>query len=281
MFKSLTWQLPFFSCLLVLSPLFSLPAHAAQADLSAENIVKDASWNELHASLDGHPFRYRVQDVDDGKSTVKEDVETRDGDVARLLESGGKPLSASADAAERERLQKLRNDPGAMERKQKKQHAETVRENEMLRLLPDAFVYKLAGTGQGPNGPYYKLEFEPNPSFNPPDREAEVYHGMAGELWVDEAQKRIVRLDAHLIADVNFGWGIAGKLFKGGTILVEQQDVGESHWETMHMRLNLQGKILLVKSLTIDENQTSMDFAPVPNNGYQSAIDYLLSLPLP
>ena len=46
---------------------------------------------------------------------------------------------------------------------------------------------------------------------------------MEGELWVDVGQQRMVKLDAHLVSDVNFGWGVVGQLFKGGTILVEQK----------------------------------------------------------
>jgi hypothetical protein len=36
-------------------------------------------------------------------------------------------------------------------------------------------------------------------------------------------QERIVKLDAHLIDDVNFGWGILGKLYKGGSLTIEQK----------------------------------------------------------
>ena len=273
-----------FPAVWLLFPCLALPSSlqaAAEAAPAPEKIVRDASWNELHAGNNGHPFRYRVHDVDSGKSTVKEHVEARDGDVSRLLEKDGKPLSASADAAERARLEKLRGDPEAMAARRKKSHAESVRENEMIRLLPEAFTYTLLGMVSGPNGPCYRLGFAPNPAFNPPDRQAEVYHGMAGELWIDQAQQRIVRLDAHLIADVDFGWGIAGRLYKGGTILVEERDVGDHHWETTHEDLNLHGKILLVKSLDVVETEDYTDFAPVPDNGYQAAITYLLSLPLP
>ena len=66
----------------------------------------------------------------------------------------------------------------------------------------------------GPNGPAYRLALKPNPNFTPPDREADVYHGMEGELWIDKDQQRIVRFDAHLVQDVNFGWGILGSSTK-------------------------------------------------------------------
>jgi hypothetical protein len=42
--------------------------------------------------------------------------------------------------------------------------------------------------------------------------EANIFRGLAGELWIDQAQERLNRLDAHVIANVDFGWGILGKL---------------------------------------------------------------------
>jgi hypothetical protein len=99
---------------------------------------------------------------------------------------------------------------------------------------------------------------------------------MAGELWIDKNQARMVRLDAHLIDDVDFGWGILGRLYKGGSILVEQADVGSHHWETTHLKLNLTGKALMFKPLRIQTQEDESDFRPVPKNiGYQDAIRML------
>jgi hypothetical protein len=101
---------------------------------------------------------------------------------------------------------------------------------------------------------------------------------MAGEFWVDKAQERMVKLDAHLIADVNFGWGILGRLYKGGSILVEQADVGDHHWETVHMKLNLQGKALMLKSLNFQTVEDGSDYKPVPAQlTYKDAIKMLES----
>lgn len=276
--------LTFLACIGVLTAACLAQSSSTPADRSTPDpnkIVRDASYNEMHASNQGHTFRYRTHSIDGDKTTLKEIVETHDGDIKRLLESGDKPLSASANQDELDRLDKLRANPDEQAKRHKRSQAESSRDNEMLRVLPDAFTYTYEGMVPGPNGPCYRLKFEPNPSFQPPDRQAEVYHGMAGELWVDQAQQRMVRFDAHLISDVDFGWGIVGQLFKGGTILVEQQDVGEHHWENTYTRLHLSGKILLVKPLDIDTTDTSSDFHPIPDNGYQAAIDYLKTIPLP
>jgi hypothetical protein len=240
-------------------------------------LVRRAAHNELGTG-NGHPYRYKLRKVDDGKITTKEIVETKDGDVARLISTGDQPLSGDAEQAEIDRLNNLLAHPEIQEHRRKKEQEDSNRANEMIRVLPDAFLFHFEGMVDGPNGPCFRLSFKPNPNFTPPDREAEVYHGMTGELRIDQQQERMVRLDAHLIADVNFGWGILGKLFKGGTIVVEQKDVGTGHWETTHMALHLQGKILMIKSLNLQTTEDASDFEPVrPQMGYQEAVHLLLN----
>jgi hypothetical protein len=248
----------------------------------AENpvpMVRRASQNELNSS-GGQPYRYKLHKVDDGKITTKVIVETRkDGDVARLIEWGGKPLTSDANQGEVDRLNNLLAHPEVQEHRHKREQEDSNRADKMIRLLPDAFLYHFEGMVDGPNGPAYRLTLKPNPNFHPPDREAEVYGGMAGELWIDQRQERMVKLDVHLIADVNFGWGILGKLYKGGSILLEQKDVGNHRWEQTHFKLDLHGKALLLKSLDFVTTEDTSDFTPVPQNwGYQDAAKFLLSM---
>jgi len=241
-----------------------------------QKIVRDASWNELHSKAPGRSFSYRQHKVDPKGSVVKEIVETKDGDVARLLEKDGRPLAAEEEQAEINRLNNLLAHPEIQEHRHKKEQEDGARGDEMVRMLPDAFLFTLDGNVAGPNGPCYRLKFRPNPAFTPPDREGEVYHGMVGELWVDEAQLRLVKIDAHLISDVNFGWGVLGRLYKGGSILVENADVGLHHWETVHMKLQLQGKLLMMKSVDYSTTEDFSDFHVQPQElSYQEAIHLL------
>jgi hypothetical protein len=207
---------------------------------------------------------------------VKEIVETKDGDVARLIERNGKPLSPEDEQAEIDRLNNLLAHPEIQEHRHKKEQEDSARGDEMVRMLPDAFLYTFDGMVEGPSGLCYRLKFRPNPAFTPPDREGEVYHGMVGELWVDQSQLRLAKIDAHLISDVNFGWGVLGRLYKGGSILVQNADVGLHHWETIHMKLNLQGKLLMLKSVDYSTTEDFSDFKIQPQElGYQEAIRLL------
>jgi hypothetical protein len=239
-------------------------------------IVRDASWNELHSPRPGRSFSYRQHKVDPKGSVVKLIVETKDGDVARLLERDGKPLPPEEEQAEVDRLNNLLAHPEIQEHRHKKEQEDSARGDEMVRMLPDAFLYTFEGMVEGPSGLCYRLKFRPNPAFTPPDREGEVYHGMVGELWVDQSQLRLAKIDAHLISDVNFGWGVLGRLYKGGSILVQNADMGLHHWETIHLKLNLKGKLLMLKSVDYSTTEDFSDFQIQPEElGYQEAIRLL------
>ena len=259
--------------------LLSLPAMAQSPSTSdTVALVQRASNNELRSSNGAHAVRYKLRKQDEKGITTKEIVETKDGDVARLIAVDDKPLTPEKNQAELDRLNNLLAHPELQAHRKKKEQEDSGRADEMIKLLPDAFIYKDLGTVQGSSGPAHRLSFQPNPKFDPPDREAQVYHGMEGELWIDKSQERIVKLDAHLIADVEFGWGILGKLYKGGSILIEQADVGEKHWETTHMQLNLTGMALMIKPLSFKTTEDASDFQPVPlHMSYQDAIHLLES----
>ena len=262
--------------LVLLGALVASGQTLTTTDIDPQKIVRDASWNELHAPKAGRSFSYRQHKVDAKGSIVKEIVETKDGDVARLIEKDGKPLPPEQEQAELDRLNNLLAHPEIQEHRHKKEQEDSARGDEMVKMLPDAFLFTLDGTVEGPNGPCYRLQFKPNPAFTPPDREGEVYHGMVGELWIDQAQERLVKIDAHLISDVNFGWGVLGKLYQGGSILVENSDVGFHHWETIHMKLRLQGKILMMKSVDFSTTEDFSNFKAQPQElSYQEAIHLL------
>ena len=260
---------------LIFAAAISRPLFAQAKD--PQSLVRQAVQNE--ASDQGHlTFRFILTKTDEHGTSTKEIVETKDGDVARLISHGDQPLTPEEEAAEKSRLDDLLADPAKQAHRHKREQQDAKRGDELVQVLPSAFLYKFASMEQGPNGPAYKLSFQPNPNFTPPDYEARVFHGMAGDLWIDQKQERMVRFDAHLISDVEFGWGVLGKLYKGGTIMVEQKDVGSNHWEQIHMKLNLTGKEMMFKDLKEQTTEEESSFHQVPKTwSYQDAVRFLES----
>ena len=232
-------------------------------------LVRRAAANELRAVDDRiaqgpAPVRYLFYKQDEKGSTVKDVVQTRDGSVARLVAINGKPLSAEQENLEATRLKRLLDQPDLQQRRKKREKEDAERAKKIMHVMPDAFLYTYAGMVAGPNGPAVRLSFKPKPGFDPPDQETRVAVGIQGELWIDQTQERMVRLDAHLFEDVDFGWGILGRLYKGGSIRIENADVGNRNWQLQRMKLDLSGKALMVKTLTfrITENGTGYELVP-------------------
>lgn len=239
-------------------------------------LVQRALANEVRAANDAqHPMRYHLRKSSPRLTTTKEICETADGAVARLIALNDAPLSPTDEEREEARLDQLLKDPGRQRHRKQSQDQDTARALKVLRSLPNAFVYEYAGTGQAPAGPVAKFRFKPNPKFDPPDLETQVLKQMTGELWVDARQKRVTRLDGRLQQDVDIGWGILGRLYKGGTIVIEQADVGENQWRIVHFDMKMSARVLF-RTKVFDTAEDQSQFAPVPVGlSYQTAIAML------
>ena len=272
---------------LLLVILLVLLARPGNAQTDATALVRRAIQNREDAARTHRPLRYLLRKTDDHHDTTKDIIETDQGDVARLIAINNQPLTPEANQAELDRLNTLANHPEIQEHRHQREQKDAARVDRLMRLLPDAFLYRDQGTtpclprqavGPADGGTCHHLTFSPNPSFEPPDVEANIFRGLAGEVWIDQAQDRLTRLDAHVIANVDFGWGILGKLDKGGTIQFEQSDIGNHDWELTTLKLNLQGKALILKSLDIQLTEQATHFSQVPPGvDYHRAIQLLES----
>jgi len=234
-------------------------------DIDPLELVRRAAKNEIKAN-DVQQY-YMFKDSTDYRdhSITKEIVRTKEGGLSSTLLINGRPLTAAERQKDNDKLEKFAHDPDARRKRREASHADDKRAETMLTSLPDAFVYTYAGTDRGPNGEeLVHLKFKPNPSFNPPNHETAVYAGMEGDMIIDRKAMRIAKIDGTLFKDVDFGWGILGRLYKGGKFIIVQRDVGGGHWEEVEETLQFYGKILLVKSLTIWSSETMTDFRPVP-----------------
>jgi hypothetical protein len=125
--------------------------------------------------------------------------------------------------------------------------------------LPSAFVYQYDGW----DGPYQRLDFRPDPAFVPPTMESKVLQSMAGTLLVDPQQKRLARLNGLLVENVSFGFGLFGRLAKGGTFAIARTQVSSSHWKTDLVDIQVAGRMLLFKTISKQQHETRSDFEPV------------------
>lgn len=238
-----------------------MPTHAQQQD--ARSLVQSIVTNELRADANDHSH-WMFRDVDKvrGKTTVKLVVQTPEGDLSKTLEMNGQPLTPQQQEADRQKMHQFVTDP-VVRQKQKQSHEQDDRKAAaMTKMLPDAFLW----TKTGESGDETTLDFKPNPKFNPPTREARVFAAMKGTMVVNTKQKRIKSLKGTLIRNVDFGFGLLGKLQKGGTFNVERQNIGEDVWEITSTHIHIHGHALIFKSIDEEQDEETSDYKPAPKS---------------
>ena len=234
-----------------------------QPNREARDLVRKVVANELmQEELDKSHYMFKLKKVSPKGTRVQQIVQTDQGSIARTILLNGQPPTDDVRQAEEQKIQKLIGDQDEQKRRQKREKEDESRAQIMIRALPNAFFYQEIGR----NGDTVKLRFRPDPNYQPQSREESVYTGMAGELWLNLPQQRLRKIDAHLFHDVDFGWGILGRLYKGGSFMVEQEQVDGAHWDSTVLKLDLRGKALLFKSLVYDEQEYESDFRRLPDH---------------
>lgn len=241
--------------------------------ISPDQLVRETVDHELAAANETsikQMFRSRKQTPRGSQTRLY--VETKDSMVGMMIALNDQPLDAQQKQAEISHLHWLINNPDQLRKKRAREKEDADRTLRIVKALPDAFHYEYAGTEEGdattgrPGDLLMRLKFTPNPAYDPPSRDVQVLEGMQGYLLIDATEKRIARIDGTLFRDVSFGWGIFGRLDKGGHFRVQQADVGEGCWEITAMSLKITGKILMFKSINMASDEMLSDFQRVPSD---------------
>jgi hypothetical protein len=228
--------------------------------MPASQLVREVVFNELN-DHHGHGFwRYWIERRTARETRIEDQVETAEGPVTLLAMSNGRPLTPEADRLEQVRLQRLLTSPAEQAKHRQEYEDDENRIGRILALLPDAFLYEYDGEETG----CQRLRVRPNPEYPARSIEARIFHAMSGTLWVNTHYKRLVRLDGRVEENVDFGYGILGRLYKGGWFSLERTEVSPTDWKTERLAVHIVARALLVKTFARETSEARGGFLPVP-----------------
>lgn len=261
----------------VLAPLIllllwtGLPAQEADAGA----LLRRCSKNEVTALEHPPLFRFKELTESGGGSETRDVIDTSEGRADRIIALQDKPLTDDQNQKQYRRLQKLLTDSNALREELKDQNEEIQRRIRMARAMPDAVLLQPAGTEDDGQ---LRFTFTPNPAFTPHDRETQLYRAMRGTVWIDPVHERITHVKGELFKDVTFGWGILGKLHKGGRYELAQTQVAPGIWEMSSLDLDFRGSVFFFGRIRIQRKETSKDFRTTPPGlTLKAAIELLLA----
>jgi hypothetical protein len=231
----------------------------AQPPMPAGQLIREVVYNELSDHVSHGYWRYWVESQSPKESLREEFLETAEGPISRIELSNGHPLDAEGRQLEQARLHRLLSSPAEQARRRQEYDDNEKRIGRIVALLPDAFLYEYAGEENG----CYRLRYHPNPDYPAHSIETRIIHAMNGDLWVDAKYKRLVRLDGRLNQDVSFGFGILGRLYKGGWFRLQRTQVSSTDWKTERFELHMNGRAILFKIITQEFSELRSGYAPV------------------
>jgi hypothetical protein len=247
--------------LLLAAGAFGQSASPDDLGTSANDLARAVVANELRVQDANHSrWMYRLDGEEQGKKRAKEVVQTSRGSLDRLVAVDGHPLSGKEEQDGRQRIENLVRNPSEQQRLEQRKTRDAEQCKAFFKMIPDALSFSYAGR----DGDVIKLSYRANPNFQPPSRDARVFHEMEGEMWVHASQRRLVRIRGQLTADLKFAGGLLGHLEKGGYFNVEQRELLPGQWDLTFMEVNMKGKALFFKSINVQEKEYRSDFRMVP-----------------
>lgn len=255
--------------------LFAAQSSPTQ-NLSPNDLVRKVVNHELEAGSQDHTqWMYTQVTNKPAPAKTQTVIETVGGELSCLDRIDGRPLTPEERNKEDQRLQKFIADPSLQRKARRDAEADDKKTRDLFAMLPDAFLFKVAEE----SGDTAKLTFTPNPAFHPSSSQASVFHKMGGFVVVNTKENRLVQIAGTLNSRVEFGGGLLGHLDRGGTFHVERQQVAPSHWAVTRIRVNMNGKALFFKTISVQQDETDSDFHQVPTGTTLAQAESLLRKP--
>jgi hypothetical protein len=254
------------------------PATATASAVPA--LVEEAAKYQLedfHHTTWG--LRYRVHRIDAKEDSVRDLIESADGNIARTIVHKGQPLTPEEDSAEEERLREMT----AADVLKHRRGAETSDKfgTELISALPHAMNYTLT-QGQPQiahlERPQIVLDYAPNPAYKPSTTAQALLSGIAGRIWIDAETHHLLRIEVNITKNINLMMGILARVYEGGKVSYEQRAVGGGHYAYTNIEMDVKLRELMVKVVPYHSTLTASNITLLtPPPSFKEAVNDLLT----
>jgi hypothetical protein len=255
---------------LTLAAGMALPPGPALPSQTAKELIGDACYNELQQREKRTLWSYVAERRSNNHVFREQVIETVDVPVRHLLAVDGDPPTPAQMKEENDRHQELLNNASRRHAIQKQQDDDDKKMEELLRIIPEAFVFE----DQGQEGESERIAFHPNPAFKPKTYEQRVLHALDGIVFIDVHDKRIARLSGSLGTRVKFGYGVIGHVEQGGTTEITRVPLSPGVWKTSAETIDIDGRFVMLKTIDKHQNESRTDFEPIaPDTTFAQALN--------
>jgi hypothetical protein len=237
---------------------------------TAKELIGDACYNELQQREKRTLWSYVAERHSNDHVFREQVIETVEVPVRHLLAVDGNPPTSAQLKEENDRHQELLKNASRRHAIWKQQDNDDKMMAELLRIIPEAFVFE----DLGKEGQSERIAFHPNPEFQPKTYEQRILHALDGIVFVDLQEKRIALLSGSLGTRVVFGYGVIGHVEQGGSTEITRVRLSPQVWKTSAEKIDIDGRFVMLKTINKHQNESRSGFEPVaPDTTFAQALN--------
>jgi hypothetical protein len=255
------------------------PARASESAVEAKPLpelhplILDLDRNQKAAEAATENYTYHVHRVEeslDGKGNVKktestdlESLTVQGVRVNRVVARDGKPLTADEAKKENERI-----DKEVAKRKERREKAEQKDRETDSRGDAVITASRFLELGKFSNErretlngrPSIVVDYAGDPNAKTRNASENVVHDLVGTIWIDEADRTMVRAEGHFLNDFKVLGGLAIDIRKGTSFSFRSQKINDEAWLPEQIDADGHLRALLFVSFTGRFHLTASDY---------------------
>jgi hypothetical protein len=249
------------------SSVFDAPAAVDVRDVAELLRAVERNQDELERRFDEYSFVQKEIDREiNSKGEVKKEtsrthevypIPNREA-VLKLVAENGVPLSGERAAKDEKRVQE-EFEKAERDRDKDAQKVEKRREERRRKRAegkedddsPEISQFLKMCEFVSPRRERFRdrdavvFDFRPRPGYRPRNRQEDLISKLVGVVWIDPADRQIIRLEARLAEGFKMAGGLLLSLRPGAAFVMEQTRMNEGVWLPRMAQINLSMKLLL------------------------------------
>lgn len=104
------------------------------------------------------------------------------------------------------------------------------------------------------------FDFRPRAGFRPSTQAESIVSKLSGVVWVDPAERQVVRLEARLVDSFKVGGGLLASLKSGSAFVFEQTQLPDGVWLPRFAQINMSARVLLFAGVSVNQTEEYSDY---------------------
>jgi hypothetical protein len=214
------------------------------------------------------------------------------GQVEKLISEDGVPLSPERAAKEEKRVAeeigKLERDKDKIKQKRERERAEAAKKGKGEGDDdPDLSAFLRVCEFVSPRRERFRernvvvFDFRARPDYKTKNRMESVVSKLAGVVWIDPADKQIMRLEARFVEGYKVAGGLVASLRSGSAMAFEQTRLADGVWLPKFEQVNASAKLFLFAGFRIDATREYSNYKRFATKSGDEKIDAPKTTPPP